>query len=167
MSMQLVGFRELDDALGRLPEALRRDVVLKALRAAGEPMVDAAAARLTRGSDPRKRGSKKQRKSGESVAIGAAADSIAVRALRATTNTQVAAAVGPDAAHWYTRFREFGTSHEPARRWLTPAFETEKETVMERIGVELWASMKATAERLAKQGGAGTLSRKAVRAFTS
>jgi HK97 gp10 family phage protein len=165
--MQLLGFRELDQALGRLPEALRRDVVLKALRKAGEPMVDAARARIRRGTDPRKRGSKKQRKKGESATIGAAADSIAIRALRATTNTQVAAAVGPDAAHWYTRFQEFGSAHEPARRWLTPAFEETKETVMEQIGVELWLSMKATAERLAMQGDSGTLSKKAVRAFQS
>ena len=159
--VQVLGFKELDAALAQLPEALRRQVVLRALRKAAQPMVRDARAKARRGKDPRKRGSMKQRKSGESEAMGPGADSIAARATRSSSSTEAAVAVGPDARHWYMKFLEFGSAHQTADRFLTPAFETNKEAAVQAIGQELWKEIAATAKRLARQAAAGTLSKAA------
>ncbi len=165
--VEVVGLAELDDALGHLPEALRRQVVLAALRKAARPMVRDAKARARRGTDPRRRGSKKQRRSGESERIGHGADSIAARAMKATSQTQATVAVGPDARHWYMKFLEFGSSRQAPDRFLTPAFEINKERAVELVGEELWKSLAATAKRLARQAESGKLPKSAERAFRS
>jgi HK97 gp10 family phage protein len=162
----VVGFKELDAALAQIPEALRRQVVLRALRKAAQPMVRDARAKARRGKDPRRRGSAKQRKSGESEAMGHGADSIAARAAKASTPTEAAVTVGPDARHWYMKFLEFGSAHQAPDRFLTPAFETNKEEALQAIGEELWKSIAATARRLARQAEAGTLSAAAKRALS-
>ena len=156
--VQVLGFKELDAALAQLPESLRRQVVLRALRKAAQPMVRDARAKARRGKDPRKRGSMKQRKSGESEAIGHGADSIAARATKSDSPTEAAVAVGPDARHWYMKFLEFGSAHQAADRFLTPAFETNKEAAIQAIGQELWKEIAATAKRLARQAETGKLS---------
>ena len=165
--MQVLGFKELDAALAQLPVALRRQVVLRALRRAAQPMVRDARAKARRGKDPRKRGSMKQRKSGESESIGHGADSIAARAAKSDLPTQAAVAVGPDARHWYMKFLEFGSAHQTADRFLTPAFETNKDAAVEAVGQELWKEIAATAKRLARQAESGTLSKAAARALGS
>ena len=71
MTVEVVGLEELDQALAELPQALRRNVVLAALREAAAPIVKEARAKARRGKDPRRRGSKKQRRSGDSATIGA------------------------------------------------------------------------------------------------
>ena len=166
-SVDVEGFEELDRALAGLPEALRRNVVLAALRKAAQPMVREAKTRARRGSDPKRRGSQKQRKSGESERIGHGADSITARAVRTDRPNEAAVALGPDAKHWYMRFVEFGTSRQAADRFMTAAFEIHKERAVELVGEELWKSLSRTAARLAKQADAGTLSKKARRALES
>ena len=165
--VQVLGLAELDDALGHLPEALRRQVVLAALRKAARPIVRDAKAKARRGTDPRRRGSKKQRRSGESERIGHGADSIAARAMKATSKTGATVAVGPDARHWYMKFLEFGSSRQTPDRFLTPAFEINKERAAELVGEELWKSLSATAKRLARQAEAGRLTKSATKAFRS
>jgi HK97 gp10 family phage protein len=165
--VQVLGFKELDAALAQLPEALRRQVVLTALRKAAQPMVRDARAKARRGKDPRRRGSQKQRKSGESEAMGHGADSIAARAVKSDSPNEAAVAVGPDARHWYMKLVEFGTARQSADRFLTPAFETNKERAIEAVGQELWKAIAATAKRLARHAEAGTLSNSATAALRS
>ena len=165
MDVQVVGFRELDAALAELPQALRRAVVLAALKKAAAPMVRDARAKARRGKDPRRRGSMKQRKSGESAAMGHGADSIAARAVKASSPNEASVAVGPDARHWYMKFVEFGTARQSPVRFLTPAFEVSKDEAAQLVGEELWKSLSAAAKRLAKQAESGTLSKSAQRAF--
>jgi HK97 gp10 family phage protein len=167
VDVQVVGFRELDAALAELPQALRRAVVLAALKKAAAPMVRDARAKARRGKDPRRRGSMKQRKSGESASMGHGADSIAARAVKASTPNEATVAVGPDARHWYMKFVEFGTARQAPDRFLTPAFEINKDEAAQLVGEELWKSLSATAKRLAKQAESGTLSKSAQRALLS
>ncbi len=161
------GLEELDRALAEIPEALRRNVVLAALRKAAQPMVREAKARARRGTDPRRRGSQKQRTSGESERIGHGVDSITARAVRTDRPNEAAVALGPDAKHWYMLFVEFGTSRQAPDRFLTPAFEIHKEAAIKVTGEELWKSLSRTARRLAKQAETGTLSKKAHKALQS
>jgi len=167
IEVQTSGFAELDAALHQLPKALQRGVMLTALKKAAQPIVEAAKAKAPRGTDDKRRGSKKQRKSGESAEIGHGADSIAARAVRSDSPTSATVAVGPDAKHWYMKFAEFGTAHESPRRFLTPAFEENKLSVADRVGVELWAALQAKAAQLAGQAGRGALSDNTRRAFNS
>ena len=157
--VQVVGFKELDAALAEIPAALRRNVVLAALRRAAGPMVRDARAQARRGKDPRRRGSMKQRLSGESLTMGAGVDSIAARAVKSSTPNEAAVTVGPDARHWYMKFLEFGTARQAPDRFLTTAFEVNKDAAVQLAGEELWKAISATAKRLAKQAEAGTLSR--------
>ncbi|MCE9635074.1 MAG: hypothetical protein K8T90_05145 [Planctomycetes bacterium] len=163
----VVGFKELDAALAEIPASLRRNVVLAALRKASQPIVRDARARARRGMDPRRRGSMKQRKSGESLRIGPGADSIAARAIPSSVATEASVTVGPDARHWYMKFLEFGSARQSPARFLTPAFEVNKEAAVQLAGEELWKTISATARRLAKQAEAGTLSRKALEGLRS
>jgi HK97 gp10 family phage protein len=161
VDVQILGYRELDAALAQLPQALRRQVVLAALKKAAAPMVRDAKASARRGKDPRRRGSMKQRKSGESASMGHGADSIAARAASSESPYEAVVAVGPDARHWYMKFLEFGSAHQAPQRFLTPAFEVNKDAAVRAVGEELWKSLEATAARLARQASAGTLSRAA------
>ena len=167
MDVQIAGFRDLDAALAELPQSLRRAVILAALKKAAAPMVRDARAKARRGKDPRRRGSMKQRKSGESASMGHGADSIAARAVKASTPNEASVAVGPDARHWYMKFVEFGTARQAPDRFLTPAFEINKDSAAELVGEELWKSLSAAAKRLAKNAENGTLSKSAQKAFLS
>ena len=166
MDVQVVGFRDLDAALAELPQALRRAVVLAALKKAAAPMVRDARAKARRGKDPRRRGSMKQRKSGESASMGHGADSIAARAVKASSPNEASVVVGPDARHWYMKFVEFGTARQSPVRFLTPAFEINKEEAAQLVGEELWKALSASAKRLATKAEQGTLSAAARRALS-
>ena len=167
MDVQILGYRELDAALAHLPEALRRQVILRALKKAAVPMVRDARATARRGRDPRRRGSMKQRKLGESAAMGHGADSIAARAGRSESMYESVVTVGPDARHWYMKFVEFGTARQSPQRFLTPAFEVNKEAAVRAVGEELWKSLAAAAARLARQGAANALPAKSAEALRS
>lgn len=159
------GFRELDKVLGELPQAFRRSVVLSALRKAARPMIKDARARALRGSNPRKRGSKKQRDSGEAETIGHGADSIRVKAMRATSKNEATVAIGPSAKHWYMSFVEFGTSRQSPRPFLRPAFQVHRQRMIQTFGIELGKSIERKAATLARQAAAGKLSRSSARAL--
>lgn len=161
MRVDVQGFQDLDRALAELPAALRRPLVLAALRKAALPMVLEARARARRGKDPRRRGSQKQRRSGESLTMGPGADSIAARAVRATLATEASISVAPGRRHFYMSFVEFGTARQAPARFLTPAFEIHKERAVALVGEELWKSLAAAAKRLARQAERGTISRSA------
>ena len=167
IDVDVEGLKELDAALAEMPEALRRNVVLAALRKAAKPIVQDARARARRGTDPKRRGSQKQRKRGESEAIGHGADSINVRAVKRSVAPEPTVAVGPSVKHWYMQFVEFGTSRQAPDRFLTPAFEINKEAAVKVIGEELWKSLARTAKRLARQAESGKLSKKSLRALQS
>ena len=40
-------------------------------------------------------------------------------------------------AAWYWRFSEFGTVHEPARPWMIPAVESNKDSLVEAVRAAL------------------------------
>jgi HK97 gp10 family phage protein len=52
-----------------------------------------------------------------------------VRRSRSGTYSQIAGPRG----EWYGNFSEFGTSKEPARPWLRPAFDESKENAYQRV----------------------------------
>lgn len=163
--VKVEGLTELDAALAQIPQGLRRDVLLRTLRRASQPMVRSARARAPRGTDPRRRGSGKDRRSRRSTTLGHGADSIRARAVRATNPHRGEVAIGPDRAHFYMRFAEFGTSRQPAQRFLTAAYEEQKLEVLRAVGTELQVVIADTAAKLYRGAVAGKLSAKARRAL--
>lgn len=159
--VKVEGLEVVDRALAQLPQALRRGVLLRALRRAGKPIATTARASAPRGSDATRRGSKKDRRTGRAATIGPGADSIRVRAVRATNQYGAQVAVGPDRRHFYMRFSEFGTSRQAGTRWLTRAFEEHKARTITFIGEEVWEEIARTAARLRTGASAGTLGAKA------
>jgi HK97 gp10 family phage protein len=166
MDVQVLGFKALDQALAELPQYLRRPVVLGALKKGSRKIVRQARAGALRGTDPTKRGSKKQRKSRKSETIGHGADSIAARAAPVTKATTTTVTIGPDAAHWYMRFSEFGTSRQRKQAFLRPAFDANAEAAAQEVGEALWESLARAAERLRRQAESGKLSVRATRALS-
>ena len=182
MNVEVLGFKELDAALAELPAALRREVVLKALRRAADPMVREARARARRQPNPRRRGGYP---AGEMKAL---ADSIQVSAVKPNASFPKEAAVklGPDADHFYGLFVEKGTQargrvyrdnrnkirrntrgHAATRafEYLAPAFAMHAERAAQAIGEELWEVLAERARSLAKKAGKGTLTTKAKEAL--
>lgn len=184
MKIEVLGFKELDAALAELPSALRREVVLKALRRAADPMVREARARARRQANPRVRGGTSARE------MGPLADSIQVSAVKARAEfpNEAAVKLGPDADHYYGLFVEKGTRARPriyhdnrgkirrntrghaatqAFEYLAPAFAMHAERAAQAIGEELWGVLAERARSLAKKAGKGTLSTKAREALLS
>lgn len=122
-TVTVVGLKELDAALGAVPEAFRRRIILGALRRASRPIIQEARARARRGSNPNRRGgvrvgSKQWVKWDLATPL---ADSITVSAQRAETENSVTVAIGPSAGHFYGTFVEEGTKANPAREGMSRA----------------------------------------------
>ena len=178
MRIAVVGFKELDEALAQLPKSLRRDLVLRALKKAAEPMVREAKARARRQANPRVRG-------GVSAAeLKPLADSITVSAVKANSEfpNEIAVKLGPDADHFYGLFLEKGTKRRgrvyrddrgkfrrnrrrhaatAAFEFLGPAFQMHSERTAVAIGEELWRALAKRAGDLARKAQKGTISKMA------
>lgn len=117
-TVAVVGLKELDAALGAVPEAFRRRIVLGALRRSARPILNEARARARRGSWSSRRrggvtvGSKQWVKWGLGQAL---ADSITISAQREESTNSVTVAIGPDAGHFYGLFIEEGTKASPGQ----------------------------------------------------
>lgn len=111
-SVQVVGVREADHAIGLLPEALRRNTILAALRKSVRPMIADARARAPKQLNPKRRGGQRL---GSFLAAKwklakGLAQSIKASALRARDPHRVEIRVGYGRGHFYGRFFELGTS---------------------------------------------------------
>lgn len=117
--VRIEGFKELEAALGELPVAFRREVILKAWKKAGAPMVQEAKTRAHRQANPRRRGGHKlgSRMAAKYGLDRALADSIALSAVKknAAYPSETAAKLGPDAGHYYGLWEEKGTKASGAR----------------------------------------------------
>ena len=187
-TVQVIGLSEADRALSLLPEALRRNTILAALRRAVRPMTADARARAPKQANPERRGGQRL---GSFLAAKwklnrSLAQSIKARALRARDPHLVEISVGYGRGHFYGRFQELGTTRSeprsikrgprrgktkrghtglPARPFLGPAFIAHQQEIVETVGVEIGRSVERTAEKLARQAATGKLSKTARRAL--
>lgn len=100
------------------------------------------------------------------MTLGPGADSIRARAVRTTSSNRAEVAIGPDRAHFYMRFAEFGTSRQPAQRFLTAAYEEQKVEVLVEVTQQLQVVIADTASKLYRKAVQGGLSAKAQRALS-
>lgn len=140
-TVKVEGLRELEKALGELPRATGKNVLRRVLRTAGEPMVRDAKALVP-------------------VASGKLRDSIAVatqlskrqRALYkkmfADDKASVEMFVGV-AALPHAHLQEFGTSRHGPQPFMRPAWDANKNGMLDSIKDELGVEIAKAAKRLA------------------
>lgn len=149
ITVRVAGLKELDEALKQLPKSVGKTVLRNALKKAAAPVVADAKANA-----PRDRGD--------------LAESIDIRATLTRRQRRMRARRGavemfigpsfPLGAHGH--LVEFGTVKMPARPFLRPAWDSNKERVLETFGKLIWAELAKAAKRLAKRAAKGTLSAK-------
>lgn len=79
------------------------------------------------------------------------ADSIKVRNLKKASgdnDIEINLWIGPDGDHFYGLFGEFGTVHQSAKPFMRPAFDEEKEKLIDALGVELWKGIERAVKKL-------------------
>jgi len=127
MSYQVLGLRELNDALKQLEPRKQINAIRNASRAAVGPVRKDAISRVPRGDKAHKT------YKGRWVAPGFAARNINVNTYTSRDKSVIGATVGTKKEAFYVRaFLEEGTAHIAPRPWLRPAYEANKGS-MERI----------------------------------
>lgn len=139
-TVQVIGLAEAERALSLIPEGLRRNTVLSALRKSVRPMVATARARAPKQANPKRRGG---------VSIGSflatkwklnksLEQSIKAKALRARDPHLTEIRVGYGTGHFYGRFFELGTKASSARsaRGRSTYVRRSKKTGKLKVGVK-------------------------------
>jgi HK97 gp10 family phage protein len=137
--MRVEGLSELNHALTELPKALGKTTLGRALKRAGEPIADAAAAMA-----PRKTG-----RLAESMRVGT---TISKRLRgRAPKESKVEAYVGPrgDKGPHYAIVQEFGSYKMRAHPYLRPAWDNGKAAALTSISKTLGEEIEKTRARIA------------------
>ena len=147
--IRVSGFKELDQAFATLPNAVSKRVLKTAIRKSLQPVKSAAVSAVHVMTGKLK----------ESIVISTkvvrsqAADSELRRgyaALVMGTSKEAGA---------YAHFEEFGTSKHSPHAFMRPAWDINRQKVLQTIGDEAWKSLQKTAKRLYKQAKAGKLSK--------
>lgn len=125
-SIRIEGLRELEIRLKQLPQRVAAKALYSALMAGAEVIRKDAVNRAPEDTGKLKRNIVKRR---EKTLPGLSANVVVgVRKKGKRNNPQNA---------FYWRFFEFGTSRRPARPFLRPAFEAQKEEAVARIAGKL------------------------------
>lgn len=158
-TVKVQGLKELDKALGEFTKATARNIALRALMAAGEPMAEAAREKAPERFGDLKRSIKVTKKK----PIGHASKAAFAEVMKAGgTRAQAGAAqraynrenpgafaevfVGPAqlAQAWP---QEIGTVNHPPHPYMRPAFEETKEEALSILVSEMGAEISRAAER--------------------
>jgi len=152
------GFKELDNALKKLPSGVARAQLRAASRRSMKPVQREA----------------KQRLASSSWKSEKAAASVKVMTLKNTRLPSVVA-VSTDSDNWIAALYEYGFHtrpygnpnaplvYRPPESWLRPAWDANIKRVESNFGDELWYVLQRLAARLQKQAAAGKLSRTGAR----
>lgn len=158
-TVKMVGLKELDAALAEFPKATARNIAMRALMKAAQPMADAAEAKAPKKTGKLARSIKvtKEKPPGHSTKVAFAAvmqaggskaqAAAAQRAYNRENPTAFAEVfVAPDRLPeaWP---QEIGTAHHAPRPYMRPAFEETKDESLEIVATEMRAEIDRAAER--------------------
>lgn len=161
VTVQVVGLKELQDALNELPRATSRNVQIRALMRQAEPIAAAARAfapvrlghlrRSIVATTQRPAGHKTPAARAFASTIGAGGTPEQARAAaKAAGAAPVEVFVGPG-RNPQSSLQEFGTSHHPPQPYMRPAWDMHKRLAVDGIGKDLWDEIQKTASRRAKR----------------
>ncbi|KKX28229.1 HK97-gp10 family putative phage morphogenesis protein [Rhizobium sp. LC145] len=139
-TVKVEGLRELDRALGQLPQSVAKSVLRETLREAAEPMARTARQlapkdeyHLYESIDVSTRLNKRQR-------------SIHREENKPTFQEMFVGTNNPAGVQ-----QEFGNERHPAQPFMRPAWDAEKMPTLDRIANSLWFFIHRAAQRLAKK----------------
>lgn len=138
LKVKLVGFKELDDALGQLPKATGKNVLRRTLKAAGEPMAAAGASNARRSSG----------RLSESYAVSPKL--VGSQRPKHNKRSTVETFVGPGPLT-QSITEEFGTFQQAPSPHLRPAWDAEKMDTLDRIKESLASEIAKAVSRIAKK----------------
>lgn len=167
-SLQLTGFKELDDQLQRLTRSTAKAALRRGLGKAAQPLVEKmraaapedtgalkksiiASTRSTNGDAGKAAYAATMRAGGNRAEAGMALR--AVNSANAGEKPSVELFVGvsgrpASVAHLY----EFGSQHQPARPFMRPTWDSDKEAMLARIKAELMNDIAKTIARATRRG---------------
>lgn len=137
-SFRIEGLRECEDALRELPKATARNVLLRVLKAQGQPIAQAGMANA-----PKETG-----ELSESYTVGTKLLRRQKRMHKKESPVEVF--VGPT-PHPKSVQTEFGNAHQAPHPHLRPAWDANWRRVLEGIKAALAAEIEKTAARLARK----------------
>jgi HK97 gp10 family phage protein len=148
-TFKLEGFKELDEALGKLPKATAKNVLKRTLNKAADPIdEDASAAapvgptgKLQRSVITGTRLTRSQRGARASVQLDGS--------FRSASKNYVEVHVGTALSRGL--FQEFGTFKDDPQPFMRPAWEGNKMKALDIIKVTLGAEIEKAAKRYAKK----------------
>ena len=146
------GLRELDRALGELPNATGKNVLRRVLLKAGEPM--AADMRGKAPDDPDTGGNDLRSSIGVGTKLSkrqAQQHRKMFRDDKASAEVFVGAGSLPQA-----HLQEFGTVNHAPQPFARPAWDANKDAALETIATQLGAEIAKAAKRLAKKAARGS-----------
>jgi HK97 gp10 family phage protein len=157
IKVELLGFKELEEALAQLPKATGKAVLRRALIKAAKPVEVEAQSLAPRGPT----GNLK-----DSITISTRLKKSQRRGPKPTgVEIYIGAASGKGKKGWHAGFVEFGTRKTAPRPFLRPAWDANKDKVLASIKTEIWAALAKAARTLARKSQRGTLSKTARRAL--
>lgn len=133
-TVSVEGLREVDTALGQLPKATGKNVLRRVALRRLEPVAEAMRVRVP-------------------VAKSDLKDSIAVTTKnprRHRKQSTVEAHAGPG-RHPQAHLQEFGTVHHGPQAYARPAWDAEKDNLLDGIKDDLWAEIEKAAQRQARK----------------
>lgn len=142
VALSFAGGGDLSRALNALPDEVKGDVLLDALREAGEPIRADMASTV--------------RKSAPARVIGGQtaphlSDHIGLSPLKAVEGVKLhedeaAVGIGPTKDFFYGLYLEYGTRHSPAFPFARPAMDRGHQAALAAIGQRLWAAIRQGAQ---------------------
>jgi HK97 gp10 family phage protein len=136
-TFEVEGLKELDNALGELPKATARNVLLRVLKGEGAPITETA--KQLAPDDPRTGGKDLH-------------TSIVMKTTKARKRVQaVEVEIGPTTAKFYGIFHEFGTAKMAAHPFMRPAFDGQVSRVLAGIKDRLREEIEKARARLARK----------------
>ncbi len=142
VSVKLEGFSELEKELERLTKAAGKGVLRRSLKKAAQPMAD-----LMQGMAPR--GESAEDKLAESIAVSTKLSKRqATQHRRMFRNDKASVEMfvgpGPDPAAWN---QEFGNVNHGAQPFVRPAWDQDKDAMLDRLGKDLWSELEKSIKR--------------------
>ena len=138
--VRIEGLAEVQTALRELPNATAKNIMRRILKKRGEPIADAARQKV-----PVDKGHLKN-----SITVATKLVKSQRRKHKKPDKDDVEVYVGPGAdpaAH----LQEFGTVNHPPQPFMRPAWDGEKDKVLENLREDMWTEIKKAAARRAKK----------------
>lgn len=144
VTFKVEGLKELERALLQLKTATAKRLMRKVLMAAAQPVADDAYGLAP--DDPSTQGRDLKASIGVGTQLSKRQRRLARRMSRSGVEVYVGAGAMPHA-----HLQEFGTVNHPAHPFMRPAWDSNKDGVMESVKAGAWAEIEKVAERERKK----------------